>query len=568
MFAANNYLLIEPEGTGSNQEIPMALVKKTLKAWLTPILILFAQATPALAQTTHYVAPRGASITCAGNLGDATCPFSSVNAALTSGLVEGGNTLLLMDGVHDRIVITGRSFSTPVAIQSRNLHQAAVETIHMDNTSGFTFRNLKVYATPDIPFPLARFNADTSYISLDGMLMQSTANVDDVLLWNYDEWRARRRFGVWLYGSNSKMINSTVKAVKSGIWSNGRNNQVINNQITELTGDGLRGGSDTVISGNYVANFMLVDDDHLDGFQAIGTISGLVLSENRIFEWTHADGHPLQASIQGIGMFDGFYDDFLIQNNIVSVSAYHGIAVYGGRGGRIVNNTVIHRSGNSEKFPWIGIFNHKNGTPSNNIVVANNLAMAFSGNSYTNNVVLTDNSVVLYPDTVFQDVAGFDYRLKADSPLIDSANPLYAPSIDIDGHARPFGAGPDMGAFEFWDSSKHPIKTDTSQETQLDPEPAPIEEEIADSVPDTEYEPYESTDEAAPDDDLLIEENTKPVRLRSRWTDGALPGGSNSKRLLSTSEDAQDDDLLIEENTTSVRLWNGWTGRALRSTSN
>ena len=83
-----------------------------------------------------------------------------------------------------------------------------------------------------------------------------------------------------------------------------------------------------------------------------------------------------------------------------------------------------------------------------NITVANNLAMAFTGASSTNNVVLVDNQVILYPNTVFQSVTVFDYRLKAGSVLVDTANPSFSPAVDVNGSARPQGKGPDKGAYE------------------------------------------------------------------------------------------------------------------------
>ena len=163
-------------------------------------------------------------------------------------------------------------------------------------------------------------------------------------------------------------MNSTLVAVQSGIWSSWNNNIISGNRITELTSDGLRLVAGNVVRNNYVANFLRVDDDHIDGFQSIGDVTNpvrdLVLDGNTILEWAHPVNHPLRASLQGIGMFDGFYDNFRISNNVVSVTSHHGISVYGGRAESDLNNTVVQQSGNPNNIPWIGVFNHKNGTPS------------------------------------------------------------------------------------------------------------------------------------------------------------------------------------------------------------
>jgi parallel beta-helix repeat protein len=357
-----------------------------------------------------------------------------------------------MDGLHDRIAITNRSFTPPVIIRSKTARNASVDTIYLGAASGFTFQDLTIQSTLTYPFPLFRSDQDTFRIVIENSTLQSVAKVDDALSWTQDQWLERRRYGIWLYGSDSRASNNTLMVLRSGIWSMGRNNIISGNRITELTADGLRAGMGDIVRNNYVANFLRVDDDHLDGFQSISGITnpvqGLVLDGNIILEWAHPTDHPLRASLQGIGLFDGFYDNFTITNNVVSVTGYHGIAVLGGRGGKIANNTVVHQTGNPEKYPWIGVFAHKNGTPSQDVVVANNLAMSFSGASTSENVTLVDNQVILYPNTLFQAVTTFDYRPKADSGLIDTANPTFAPPIDLTGSARPLGKGPDKGAYE------------------------------------------------------------------------------------------------------------------------
>jgi hypothetical protein len=51
-------------------------------------------------------------------------------------------------------------------------------------------------------------------------------------------------------------------------------------------------------------------------------------------------------------------------------------------------------------------------------------------------------------DPAFVNAAAGDYHLSAGSPAIDAGSPLYATATDYDGHTRPSGGGPDIGAFE------------------------------------------------------------------------------------------------------------------------
>ena len=87
-------------------------------------------------------------------------------------------------------------------------------------------------------------------------------------------------------------------------------------------------------------------------------------------------------------------------------------------------------------------------------MVANNIAMRFLGTSNTTNrVASVSNTVITYPATMFTDVKSFNYVPKAASGYIDTANILYAPKTDIMGAPRPYGKGPDRGAFEVGSST-------------------------------------------------------------------------------------------------------------------
>jgi hypothetical protein len=166
--------------------------------------------------------------------------------------------------------------------------------------------------------------------------------------------------------------------------------------------------------------------------------------------------------MQGIGMFNGYYENLLIQNNVVATRHYHGITVQGTRHARILNNTVVNIDGTVGKAPWIRIVGKTATLPSQDVIVANNVAMQFQGaTDVVNNVLFTHNTVILYPAKVMTDIATFNYVPKATSGFIDTGNAAYAPKTDITGASRPVGKGPDRGAFEVGSSTTTTTTTST-----------------------------------------------------------------------------------------------------------
>ena len=426
-----------------------------LRSLLLAALTLAASA-GAGAATDYYVAPLGKVLTCTA-AGTQACPWASIWDAINSGKFVGGDTLLLMDGNYAGLKLYQVAFDTPVTIQSLSGKNARLEWINLiDGTKNITFRNLSVWPTD----PLIKLgsvvtsNERTSNITVDGLDVRSGVDSGNYLNWSLAEWTNRQNSGIILGGPNSIVRNSSVLGVGFGISTGGADSQIINNRVEGYSGDGLRAfGDRSLVKGNTVLNAVTINDNHSDGFQSWadgdGVIDSLTIEGNTIIEWNAAKDHPLHGRMQGIGLFDGFYSNVIIRNNIVAVSFYHGISIYGGRNVQIVNNTVVNNDGVNTTSPYIGVFAHKNGTPAENVVVSNNVAMSFNSSSNSNpSVSYVNNSVVLSLVQAFEDVTKFNYRPKATSGFIDTGNASYAPPFDILGAARPAGAGPDRGAYE------------------------------------------------------------------------------------------------------------------------
>lgn len=416
---------------------------------------------PALSET-YFVAPLGTTSTTTPD-GTEGLPFLSIPAALASGKVKGGDTLLLKDGAYGAVDIKANaSFDTPVTITSQNAKSAQFDSILLSqNTRNIVLRNISVW--PRSPtaeggkngaVALVRAYSTTSDITLDNLDVRSEVGAEAYMQWDAAHWEARKYSGIFLQGPRSLVTRSRLTGIYHGIMVQD-DAQIIDNVVDGFNGDGLRAFSHGTVRGNRVMNCVKTDDNHDDGFQSFSLngipVTDLLIDGNTIIEWTGNPGHPLRGLLQGIGLFDGFYDNLTIQNNLVSVSAgsYHGLSVYGARGAKIINNTVVDALGQTGIYPWLRVAPRKDGTPSTDVLIANNVAMSIQGTaSITDNVVFSNNSVVGTPSAVFENPAVLDYRPKATSGFVDTADAAAAPVLDIQGLPRPSGAQPDRGAYE------------------------------------------------------------------------------------------------------------------------
>jgi hypothetical protein len=385
--------------------------------------LVVATAVPALS-ASYYVAPLGAKPSCATADGSLKCPWPTLAGTLLNPKVVGGDTVFLMDGQHGH-VRTNRAFDKEVTIQSQNGSNAHLSSIHFsDLAKNIKLKDLKVWRTDadDTSF-MVRSYGGASYLTFENLDVRSRPDTDKQLNWTADRWKAAAGIGMELRGKNYIVRNCRVSAVHVGIFAMGPDALIEKNIVMDFTGDGIKsGGSNSIFRNNLVKNRFKVSDTHADGFQAYAPtiLTNLTIDGNTFLEWTYSKTHPLRGTMQGIGMFNGYYENLLIQNNVVATRHYHGITVQGTRHARILNNTVVNIDGTVGKAPWIRIVGKTATLPSQDVIVANNVAMQFQGaTDVVNNVLFTHNTVILYPAKVMTDIATFNYVPKATSGFID-----------------------------------------------------------------------------------------------------------------------------------------------------
>ena len=374
--------------------------------------------------------------------------------------VQGGDTITLLNGSYGDLTISGKDNNSAVTIRANTGATPVFTSINFNNSSYWNLVGVNIK-------PRYTSGADgTRAVNLNGdYLTVKNCNInyaDDISGWTESDWLARTGNGITMSGSNISILENTITAVDHGIGSDASNSLVSGNLIANFRGDGIRGlGDDIVYEFNTIKNSYDVDDNHDDGFQSwsigpggvgTGVVKNVVLRGNTIINFEDPT-QSYKGNLQGVGLFDGMFENWIVENNLVITDHWHGISFYGAINCTIVNNTVVDNDLTPSPDPWIMVTDHKNGTPSSGVIVRNNISTDFSfsgGVTEDHNIEITMNEASTY----FADPSGGngDYHLIATSSAVDAGSSVNAPNIDRDGIARPQGNGFDIGAYEYTSS--------------------------------------------------------------------------------------------------------------------
>ena len=445
------------------------------------VLVLFAA--PALA-ADFYVDPVIGSPT--GD-GSAALPWRTLQEVVDGGLIEtrhweslpyqpgldlvvvnpgapvrAGDTIWLRSGYHGELFVRGAYNAAPITLAAAPGHVPQLSRVQLSAAQNWIVRGVAI--SPSFaPGPLSQ--GTIVFVENHGWHGPSwdveiadcdVFTVADASAWGESEWVSVASSAFRIDGDRVTVRGNRIRNVRFGISVSGADARIVFNVVDGFSADGLRGlGDGGWFEYNVVKNALVgapADGNHDDGFQSwsvgpggvgTGEVRDVVLRGNVILN-NENPAHPLHATLQGIGCFDGLFVDWVVENNVVVTDHWHGISLYGAIGGRIVNNTVLDLNGVSPGPPWI-MLNSSNGTPSQNVLVRNNLAtdyaLAGTGIVADHNLEITDAATLFVAPP-------FDVHLRAGSPAIDAGSATSAPPLDAARIPRPQGVGFDLGAFE------------------------------------------------------------------------------------------------------------------------
>ncbi len=420
----------------------------------------------------YYIDPHNGHM---DNDGSFSSPWSRLDsvARFKQSLLTGGDTLFLRGGYHGHYVRLDRKFSTPVVVMAEKGHvpkllnfTIAGEKWIVDGLT-FTQEGSDGSGTPGSFYNGTHFTL-TSTARGNIIRNSNFYSTQDASQWTLQDWRSNVWNAIIDYGRGNLIKNNRIRNIAFAIQltRNCDSTVVEGNLIDNFSGDGIRiAGADYCrIENNIIKNSVELDansseGNHEDGIQAWDYddgVNGLIVRGNFVLNYDNPD-RPFKGLLQGIGFFDGFYNDCIIENNIIIVEHWHGISLYGARDCRIINNTVLPNPGGSSSAgpPWIGIFAHKDGRASTGNIVRNNLATSLKLDS--GSATRDHNVIDLAAMDFCRDFGGFDFYPRADytvngKAIIDAGSSSLAPVFDYNGTARPQGPEYDIGAYEYSDS--------------------------------------------------------------------------------------------------------------------
>lgn len=425
--------------------------------------------------TVFYCDPENGDIQ---NDGSSESPWGSLQSVFEAGkLFEAGDVIYLRDGYHGEPVITGTN-QDYVYIRPEGDAEPTFSKLNFFSASSYWH-----VSGLDISRSYAQSLSRTTLVGISGqhnvLSDCDIYTVPDISGWSLNDWLSYPSNGVEIGGSYCLLENCNIFNISFGVSMNGPFSAVRGNSIRNFSGDALRGiGDDLLFEYNYIADNYNIDDNHDDGFQSwstgpsgigTGVIYRVTLRGNVMINTTDSN-RPFQGPLQGIGCFDGMFEDWVVESNVIAVKAFHGIAFYGAVNCRLVNNTVLDQVTSGNGDTWMGFFQHKlyagaatqeekDFYTTHDNLAKNNLVHRVQG-ATTAFGTFESNKIINFADfdDYFVDYP-FDLHLKEGSPAIDAGDNTDAATYDADGHVRPVdgddngSAIVDFGGYEYGASS-------------------------------------------------------------------------------------------------------------------
>ncbi len=328
--------------------------------------------------TTYYVDPATGSMS---NPGTSALPWSTLAAVFAANKVfVAGDVILCRTGYHGAPTIT-KANTGDVIIQPDTGASPTMSNILFNTAAahwilnGFDVCPENAGAGTYLPNgTLVYIQGPSNYITITNCHIRA---VKSIAGYTQTDWDNNIASGTVLFvrGPNCTITNNLLENIGFGIALDkpATFTYVGHNTTINFSGDGSRGlADDCVWEYNTIENSFVADSNHDDCFQSWSIGTDGVVGDGTVYRNTLRGNYfisqtdpnqPLFAAPMGIGCYDGMFNGWVIENNVISSHTWHGISLYGAINCTIVNNTVVQDPFevpvSNDPTPWIHIFEHK-----------------------------------------------------------------------------------------------------------------------------------------------------------------------------------------------------------------
>lgn len=315
---------------------------------------------------------------------------SELDAAIKA--AKGGETIKLAAGTYTSVSVIGKTFTSPVTIQSLDANNRAnVTALQVNSSNNVVFKNL--IAAQD-------FKPAEDWMTANRIYKSNNITLDNVTI-SGGTGDVTKSKGIGLYirdGINVNVVNSSMDHFAFGMSVQNVNGMLVQgNNFHDNRGDHTNFSemNNVTIDNNMFSNLFPVGAEHPDAIQfmtkgrAFGS-SNVTISNNVVMQ-----GSGLGTQGFFLGNEDGLpYTNVTIKNNLIYLNGwYHGINVVTGNNINIESNTIISKM---DAAPlWIRLENVNGGKVVNNVTDAITITDTSKNIANSGNAVLSADAVTL-----------------------------------------------------------------------------------------------------------------------------------------------------------------------------
>jgi hypothetical protein len=392
------------------------------------------------------------------NNGSSSSPWSTLEAVFAANKTfNSGDVINLRTGFHGAPTIKGIN-SSNVVIQPEPGNVPTLSRLKTLGASNWSISGLTI--SPELASPAAtggnvvELDATSNHIALDSCLIYSANNPAS---FSQTQWEGMAT-GISTAAPYSLINNCHIKNVNNGAIIDGSNSSFTHNLVENIAGNGLQtAGDNSKFEYNVVKNFyvknanqdnMFASASHAvgGGVAGSGTVKGVELRGNQFIAMTTPilyptmmqDANGVKVQPRGIACFDGFYENWVIENNLVVAEDANSISLYGAVNCKVLNNTIVENPANinTDDLANLGIFDHQTRGVSSGNLVRNNFAKSISIAPSTLTTTVDHNIAASDYSNYFVNYLNYNFKLNPDGAAVNMGSEIGTPSIDLEQHTR------------------------------------------------------------------------------------------------------------------------------------